>query len=183
MHGIISAILAAIVALHAPPARADDWVAFAQPRAIALMRHALAPGTGDPQGFVLGDCSTQRNLDDRGRAQARAVGAALRARGLRFDEVLTSRWCRARETAEELALAPVRDAPALDSFFGRLDARLPQTEAMQALISGLDGRALLVTHQVNITALTGRSIRSGEVIIVRPDEAGITVLGTVFLAP
>ena len=111
------------------------------------------------------------------------MGAALRARGLRFDVVLTSRWCRARETAEELALAPVRDAQALDSFFGRPDARLPQTEAMQALISGLDGRALLVTHQVNITALTGRSIRSGEVIIVRPDEAGITVLGTVFLAP
>ena len=79
-----------LISLLASPLWADDWDALKQPGAIAIMRHALAPGTGDPTGFTLGDCTTQRNLNDAGRAQARRTGDALRARGIGFETVLTS---------------------------------------------------------------------------------------------
>ncbi len=78
--------------------------AFEAPGTVAIMRHAIAPGTGDPSGFDIGDCSTQRNLDDRGRKQARKVGQAFRAAGIAVDRVLTSQWCRCRETARLLEL-------------------------------------------------------------------------------
>ena len=97
--------------------QANDWDAFDEPGAIAIMRHALAPGTGDPANLTIGDCSTQRNLDDRGRDQARAIGSALRERGIVFDVVLSSQWCRTLETAKLLGLGTVVDAPALNSFF------------------------------------------------------------------
>ena len=90
---------------------ANDWAALDRPGAFAIMRHALAPGTGDPAGFTLEDCSTQRNLDDRGRAQALAIGAAFRARGVQFDAVLSSQWCRCQETASLLELGEVTPAP------------------------------------------------------------------------
>lgn len=82
------------------PASANDWDALDQPGAVAIMRHALAPGTGDPADFELDDCSTQRILSDAGRDQARRIGAAFRERGITFDRVLTSQWCRTTETAE-----------------------------------------------------------------------------------
>ena len=66
---------------------------------IAVMRHALAPGTADPETVVIGDCTTQRNLSEGGRDQARAIGAMLRANGIETAEVYTSQWCRARDTA------------------------------------------------------------------------------------
>ena len=74
--------------------QANDWDALSEPGAIAIMRHALAPGTGDPANLTVGDCSTQRNLDERGRDQARTIGPALRGRGIVFDAVLSSQWCR-----------------------------------------------------------------------------------------
>jgi len=147
------------------------------------MRHALAPGTGDPADLRLGDCTTQRNLDDRGRAQARAIGDAFRARGIVFDTVLTSQWCRTRETAELLDLGPVVEAAALNSFFRDGSTRAAQTEATRALIAATDGRSLLVTHQVNISALTGESTRSGEVLVVRLTEAGADLLGRIRIGP
>jgi len=144
----------------------------------------LAPGTGDPASFVLDDCSTQRNLDDRGRAQARAIGQALRDRGHGFDAVLTSQWCRCRETARLLDLGPVEDLPALNSFFAQRDQADPRTAAARDRIRALPatGRWIMVTHQVNIRALTGLAPRSGEIVLVRagqggPDGAGVTVLG------
>ena len=91
------------------------------------MRHALAPGTGDPAGFALGDCSTQRNLDDRGRAQARRTGQALREAGVTFDHVWTSQWCRARDTAELLDMGEVVEKPPLNSFFAGQGDRARQT--------------------------------------------------------
>lgn len=162
---------------------ANDWDALAQPGAVAVMRHALAPGTGDPAGFRLDDCATQRNLDDRGRAQARAIGAELRARGIAFDRVFSSRWCRARETAELLGLGPVADLPALDSFFADRSRRELQTRETLALLAGLDGPAMLVSHQVNISALTGTAPRSGEVLVIRLRDGGVEVLGRILIAP
>ena len=91
--------LTLLLTLFALPVLANDWDALREPGAVAIMRHALAPGGGDPAGFDVTDCATQRNLDDRGRDQARAIGAALRERGFTFGRVLTSQWCRCRDTA------------------------------------------------------------------------------------
>lgn len=160
------------------------WAALAEPGTVGIMRHALAPGTGDPEDFRLGDCATQRNLDDRGRAQARAIGAAIRERGIAVDRVLTSQWCRCRETAELLGLGPVEDFPALNSFFEDRSTRGEQTAAVRAFLRRLDPatKALLVTHQVNITALTGRFVSSGELFVIRMGEDGqVSVLGEVLI--
>jgi phosphohistidine phosphatase SixA len=179
-------VLAAMIAVTGPAALADAWDALRAPGTVALMRHALAPGTGDPADFTLGDCSTQRNLDERGRAQARAVGDAFRANDIAVDRVLTSQWCRCRETAELLALAPVEDLPALNSFFADRSTRAAQTAAVRALLADLPDatRAVLVTHFVNIRALTGRAVSSGDIVVVTVDDDGaVTVRGEIAVAP
>lgn len=158
---------------------------LAEPRTHAILRHAIAPGGGDPAGFTLGDCSTQRNLDDRGRRQARAIGAAIREAGIAVDHVLTSQWCRSAETARLLALGPVLEQPALNSFFADRATRDTQTAATRALLAALPAQetAVLVSHQVNITALTGIYPRSGEVVILRSaGDGGIEVLGRYLLS-
>lgn len=176
--------LLAGLAIGAPDgAAANDWDALKQPGAIAIMRHALAPGTGDPQNFELNVCSTQRVLDARGRAQARALGDAFRARGVSFDVVLTSQWCRTRETAQLLDVGPVRDAPPLNSFFQNFATRETQTQQVLALLEQLDGPAMLVSHQVNISALTGRGTRSGEVLVIRLGDNGVEVIGSILIDP
>ncbi len=164
-------------------ALANAWDALSEPGAIAIMRHALAPGTGDPANLTIGDCSTQRNLDARGRAQARAIGATMRDLGIRFDVVLSSQWCRTRETAELLELGPVVEAPALNSFFRDFSTRERQTAEARALIAETGGRLMLVTHQVNIAALSGQSTRSGEVLVIRPTDTGAEVLGKILIQP
>ncbi len=164
---VLAGLLAAAVpALPRRAAGAGLWHALAEPGAVALMRHALAPGTGDPSGFRLGDCATQRNLNAAGRAQARAIGASLRAAGIGFDAVLTSEWCRCRETAALLDLGTVSPEPALNSFFRDRDRARAQTEALRARIATTPGRLMLVTHQVNITALAGQGVSSGEVFVL-----------------
>lgn len=164
-------------------AQANDWQALEEPGAIAIMRHALAPGFSDPDKFVLEDCATQRNLDDQGRAQARAIGAAFRDRGITFDTVYTSQWCRCRDTADLLDVGPVEEAPALNSFFKDFSDEAARTRAARALIADTSGRRMLVTHQVNISSLTGRSTRSGEVLIIRMTGDGAEVLGSILIEP
>ncbi len=166
-------------------AQEAGWEALRQPGAVAVMRHAVAPGTGDPSGFTLGDCSTQRNLDERGRRQARQIGEAFRAQGISVDRVLTSEWCRCRETAELLGLAPVEPLPALNSFFGDRSTREAQTKATEAFLRGLpEGqRVVLVTHQVNVTALTGVYPSSGEVVVGVMGEDGFDVQGRILVSP
>ena len=169
--------------LFAAPAAANDWHALNQPGAIAIMRHALAPGTGDPAELRLEDCATQRNLDARGRAQARAIGRAFRERGIAFDGIHTSQWCRTRETAELLGLGPVQDLPSLNSFFQRRGRAERQTDETRAFLNTAEGRLMLVTHQVNISALTGVGTRSGEVLVIRAGDDGIETLGRILIAP
>jgi broad specificity phosphatase PhoE len=153
-----------------------------RPGRVVVLRHAIAPGTGDPPGFVLGDCSTQRNLDERGRAQARAIGEMLRAEGLGDAAVHSSRWCRCLETARLLALGPVQPLPSLDSLFAARHRRDAQTLALRRFLAeaGAAGPPLvLVTHQVNISALTGRPTRSGEAVVLqRQSEGGLEVLAS-----
>lgn len=169
--------------LVAGSASADDWEAFEVPGAIAIMRHALAPGTGDPSNFQLGECATQRNLNDRGRQQARAIGQELLERKLQFDVVLTSQWCRTRETAALLGLGTPVDAPSLNSFFQDFRTRAAQTQATLDLVAGVQGRPMLVTHQVNISALTGVGTRSGEIIVFRVQDGRVEVLGRIQIDP
>lgn len=155
----------------------DLWQALRSGAAVALVRHAEAPGIGDPPGFRLDECGTQRNLSAEGRAQAVRLGEAFRREGIASAEIRSSAWCRCRDTATGLALGPVQVAPALNSFFGASASAVDRTAALRQLIAGLpaDRPAVLVTHQVNITALTGVYPRSGEVIVLRRD--GLAVLG------
>lgn len=165
-------------------ASAEGWEAMRRPGAIALMRHAYAPGTGDPGNFTLGDCSTQRNLNDEGREQARRIGAAFRQNGIAIDRVLTSQWCRSAETADLLGLGKPEPLPSLNSFFDARQRRGEQTEATIAFLRSQpeDQRMVLVTHQVNITALTGRGTASGEFVVVDLTENGeVQVLGEILI--
>lgn len=165
------------------PVFANDWDALRAPDAIAIMRHALAPGGGDPAGHTIDDCTTQRNLSAAGRAQARRTGEALRAQGITFDSIYTSQWCRTRDTASLLDMGAPMDAPALNSFFGRNHLREEQTDALRALLSQAKGRNMLVTHQVNIAALAGSSTRSGKVIVFRLAPDGVEILGRILIDP
>jgi len=139
-----------------------------KPGVHVLMRHALAPGTGDPSHFRVEDCSTQRLLNDTGREQARQIGQTLRDQGVGFDHVFSSQWCRCLETAQLMAMGNVQPEPMLNSFFADRSTAESQTQALrQKLISLLpQEKALFVTHQVNITALTGIFPRSGEMILI-----------------
>ncbi len=169
----MAARLTAFLAVLATPALAD-LAALQRPGAVALMRHATAPGTGDPPGFRLGDCATQRNLSGEGRAEAQRTGAMLREGGIAFSHVFASEWCRATETAGLLGLGPVVSLRAANSFFEDRGVSARQTAALVAALSRLPpgSRAIVVTHQVNITALTGVVPRSGEIVVAAPDGRG-----------
>ena len=160
-------------------ANTATWQALQEGGLVILMRHSLAPGIGDPPGFVLEACDTQRNLSSEGRAHAVAAGQALRERGVAIDAVYSSQWCRALETAELMALGAVVPAPWLNSFFRGRGDQVAITQAARERMAGWQGpgNMLLVTHQVNITALTGGGVSSGEMVVVRPQEEGFTVVG------
>ncbi len=160
----------------APARAADDaalWDLLRRGGAIAMMRHALAPGTGDPPEFRLEECATQRNLSEEGRAQARAIGQAFRDRGVPVAGVLSSRWCRCLETAR-LAFGEATPFPPLDSFFQDRSAEPAQTAELRRHLKDWDGTGtlVLVTHQVNITALTGVFPQSGEMVVLTRDGDG-----------
>ncbi|MGB0683436.1 MAG: histidine phosphatase family protein [Magnetovibrionaceae bacterium] len=169
-------------ALIASPLQASEqalWSALKSGEAVAMIRHALAPGTGDPENFRVDDCATQRNLDQRGRDQARVIGQRFRDAGIARAKILSSAWCRCLETADIMDLGPVENLPALNSFFRKFERREPQTRALRAYLKGREaGPLVLVTHQVNITALTDVFPQSGEIIVVRPKADGsVTVMG------
>jgi len=153
---------------------------------VALIRHAQAPGFGDPPGFRLDDCATQRNLSDQGRDQAPRIGQAFRDNGVAVDSVLSSEWCRCLETAALLGLGPVERFPALNSFFEMRENRDPQIKILVPWVRDArpEGVFVLVTHQVVISALTGVGAGSGEIVVVRPrgDTSGdspLEVLGRI----
>lgn len=168
----------------------NDLHVWCEGQAVMLIRHALAPGTGDPANFERGDCGTQRNLSDAGRAQARAIGQQLA--GVLGDdrqaEVYSSAWCRCIETSELLDAGSVTLLPSLDSLFRDYSERAPRTAALTTWIEerlaepvDLAERppAILVTHQFNISALTGGGARSGEIVVVTLNEDSVEVLGKI----
>ncbi len=134
---------------------------------VVLLRHALAPGGGDPANFDLADCSTQRNLSEQGRQQSIDLGISLAAGD--FDQVYSSPWCRCMETAELMGLGPVTSHMGLASFFqGHVDRQDTLTQLDQLLYENTQQSKLLVTHFVVISALTGRGVGSGEAVVYNP---------------
>jgi phosphohistidine phosphatase SixA len=156
----------------AVPARADEAAAWTALRAgghVALMRHTDAPGgTGDPPGFKLEDCATQRNLSDKGRAEAAQIGAHLKAEGIAFETILSSPWCRCMDTARLLDMGPVEPAPTFSNVVVLREQTEALTEGARELIAGWQGAGtlLVVTHGANIRALTGISPSTGEIVVV-----------------
>ncbi len=144
-----------------------------------LLRHAVTePGVGDPPGFRAGVCSTQRQLSAQGREQARRIGAWFARHGLQPAAVRSSAWCRCLDTAQ-LAFGIAQPWPPLDSFFERRDAEPAQTAALRQALAGLAaGRfEVWVTHQVNISALTGQTPAMGEMIVAAGGADGVRVIG------
>jgi len=156
------ALVACAFAAHA--AEPLPLAELAKPGRVLMLRHANAPGTGDPPNFKAGDCATQRNLDAAGRAQAVQLGERLAKAGVARATVYSSQWCRCLETARLLKLGPVSELPALNSFFARTHDRDANLAALRAFLAGLpaDGPpVVLVTHQFTINAFTGQGTVSG----------------------
>lgn len=153
------------------------WTLLREGGCVVLMRHAQTePGVGDPPNFKLGECGTQRNLSEAGREQARRVGAAFMRERVKLDQVRSSAWCRCVDTAM-LAFKENTVWPPINSFFGG-EGRDSQTREVLAAVQGWKAprNLVLVTHQVNITALTGEYLAMGEVFITRPEAGRLRLL-------
>jgi len=155
---------------------------------VLLMRHALAPGIGDPAGYKLQDCKSQRNLDTTGRAQAQKTGQWLRAQGVGSALLFTSAWCRCKDTAENLAFGtPVLEA-SLNSFFDDMRQGPQSNLNLQKFIGNQlktkgDKALILVTHHVNIAEFMGENVGSGDMVLAKVNSAGKMVSFKIFPSP
>lgn len=156
-----------LLALFAQAALAANPVALselARPGRVLMLRHATAPGTGDPPNFRLDDCATQRNLDAAGRAQAALLGRRLAQAGIVQAKIYSSQWCRCLETARLLELGPVEPLPALNSFYPQPEQREATIARLRAFLAALPTQGppvVLVTHQFTINAFTEQGTVSG----------------------
>lgn len=180
----LAAFLAVFLLAATMPAAATEagWALLRNGGQVVFLVHANAPGGSDPARFDIDNCRTQRNLSDRGRQQARRIGALFAARAEPVEQVYSSRFCRCLETARlafgDRLLEPMA---ALDSI-----AREPETadaakEEVLALIRDYSGSGnlVLVTHPENVAALAGVTPREGEAVIVAPDGDGIVAIGRI----
>ena len=155
---------------------------------VLLMRHADAPGYGDPAGYVIGQCSTQRNLGGYGKKQAKAIGIWLSKQGIQKAEVFSSPWCRCLDTANLLNIGPIKIEPSLGSFFDEMSLETKQTKALRKFIKNeLAKQAkvplILVTHHVNIQAYTGQVLGVGDMVLVKVDKNGEYLSHMTYLSP
>jgi phosphohistidine phosphatase SixA len=158
------------------------WSTLKSDNHLVLIRHALAPGFSDPDYFDVKDCKTQRNLNDEGRYQSKKIGDLFRSNGIDKAAVYSSQWCRCLDTAKLLDIGEVSGLPSLNSFFEHFEREKSQTEKTIKWIqkAPLDIPTVLVSHQVNISALTGYSPASGEIIFLRrSSEGSISVIGSI----
>jgi phosphohistidine phosphatase SixA len=159
----------------------DAWAALVKGGHVALVRHGSAPpGYGDPPGFKIDDCATQRNMDERGRAQSKALGEAFRQRGVPVDKIISSPWCRCLETARLMDLGPVESVMVVASS-ERSPERLVVLKQMVADWRG-PGTLVVVTHAFTIRALVGIMSEQAETVVVRSklgDEVGMDVVGRI----
>jgi phosphohistidine phosphatase SixA len=173
-----AALAAALLALwltSAPgvAADADDaWAALAKGGHVALIRHGNAPPGqgGDPPGFRFDDCSTQRNLDDAGREQARALGEAFRKHGVRVDRIVASPMCRCLETGRLMAVGSVETSWDLLPDTGSSTSRLEALERMVSSWRG-PGTLVLVTHGFTVQRLAGLMLDQAETLVLLPTAA------------
>jgi phosphohistidine phosphatase SixA len=155
---------------------------------VLLMRHADAPGYGDPAGYVLTQCATQRNLGDYGKKQAQAIGAWLTNQGIQKADVFSSPWCRCLDTANLIKKGPVKIELSLGSFFDEMSLEKIQTNALRAFIKdelAKQSKAplILVTHHVNIEAYTGKAVGVGDMVLVRVNKNGEYLSHTLYPSP
>ena len=144
---------------------------------VLLMRHAYAPGVGDPPGYSLDRCETQRILDTQGKRQAERTGQWLRKQGIHHAVVLSSVWCRCQQTADLLGYGPITLEPTLDSFFDTPERAEAQNQALQRRLASLVSQPkraplILVTHHVNILQYVGENIGSGDMVLARVGPQG-----------
>ncbi len=188
---VLSTAIVAVVLTAAPAGAsgADEWRDLTGQRGVVvLMRHALAPGGGDPAGFRLGDCATQRNLSGQGRDQARRIGRQIRASGIDVAGVLSSPWCRSQHTARLLQVGPGVEPVQTRNFLGSTfmaprsvaDRREARTRQLIADHRGKGGVLILVGHYANIVDLTGVTTNSGGSVAVRMNRGGeLDVVGRI----
>ena len=155
---------------------------------VLLMRHADAPGYGDPTGYVIGQCSTQRNLDDYGKRQAKAIGVWLASQGIQKADVFSSPWCRCLDTATLLNKGPIKIEPSLGSFFDNMSLEKKQTKELEELIKSELSRQskaplILVTHHVNIQAFTGKVVGVGDMVLVKVNKNGEHLSHAIYPSP
>ncbi|MDH5286485.1 MAG: histidine phosphatase family protein [Betaproteobacteria bacterium] len=183
-HAAAALLAVAATALGVPAHASADaaWAALKAGGHVLIVRHAqTVPGVGDPPQFRRDDCATQRNLSEAGREQSRSMGRRLREAGVAIGPVLSSAWCRCVDTAE-LAFGRVERYAPLDSFFGDRSREAAQTAALRERIRSHrgPGTLVLVTHQVNITALTGEGPAMGEALVLAPaGPAGFVPVGRI----
>lgn len=170
---------AALALTPAPRAATTPWSdaavdALRRGGVVAAFRHASAPGTFDPPGFRLDDCSTQRNLDAAGRDQARRLGEQFRQLGLRPTAVRSSPWCRCLDTARLAFGDGVQTWPPLRSTRAGDADEAQQLRELRAAVAQVDkGRfEVWVSHQFTLGALAGQSLASGAGLLLRADGAG-----------
>jgi len=146
---------------------------------LIFIRHASAPGNGDPSNFNLNDCSTQRNLNENGRKQAKNIGIFFKENKIKIDEVLSSEWCRCKETAE-IAFKDFSTNSFLNSFYSSKHAKNKdqQVKALNDYIKKFksDENLILVTHYVMISEALNYSSSSGEIVV---SDKNFNILGTI----
>jgi len=156
----------------------SGWVRLLYDHKHALiMRHARAPGVGDPAGFILSDCASQRNLNDQGREQAKEIGAWLKKSGIEQASVYTSPWCRCVDTAKLLDIGKVEVAPELASTFENNLSLPNKSEDLRKFIVNYLNLShklplIMVTHEVNILALLNVETSSGEMLVIELNDQG-----------
>ena len=169
----LRAWLLLLALLPVPTAWASDAnlaASLKQPGHVLMLRHALAPGIGDPSNFTLADCATQRNLNAEGRAQAKAAGEWLRRQDIKQARIYSSQWCRCLETARLLDLGPVVEMPELNNVFTHPQNRESSMRKLGEFLAAqpADGPLIiLVTHNRNIYHLTGINTGSGEGVLLK----------------
>jgi len=155
-------------------ADAELWQKLQSGGYVVLLRHGLTePGVGDPPGFKLGDCRTERNLNAEGRAESKRLGEAFRRRNIPVTQVLSSEWCRCKDTAE-LAFGRYEVWRPLNNLFGRHENAAAQRGAILERASRFrgSGNLILVSHGSTIVQVAGINPAMGEMVVMKPAGAG-----------
>ena len=134
---------------------------------VVFLRHSIAPGFGDPKNFKIDDCSTQRNLSKTGILQARSIGKFFIENNIEFSEILSSQWCRCKDTINEMNIGNWKTFPGLNSFFQNFSKKQIVLSLLYDKLKNVknDELILLVTHQVVISEITNVFPPSGGIVI------------------